>query len=385
MFDPEATHPLVTLAADLIRAPSPSGREGPAAEVLSAALRGHGFDRVYQDDVGNVVGVLERGDGPTLMLNGHIDTVPVGDESLWPHPPLAGVVEDGRLWGRGACDMKGAVAAMVFAASDAAAAGFEGTLMVAGVVQEEVGGLGARHLVETLPYDAVVLGEPSKLKLMLGHRGCVVAEVEFPGAIAHAARASLGENALEHAARYISALNSVELSTDPVLGPSSATPTRITSSPDGASNVVPGSARLVVDYRSVPGESVEDVLRRLRAISHDDRIVVRVAGRGAQGGGESLRYANSYLLSPDDEVVRLARPALTTALAEHGRALEEGVWWFCTDAPHLARRGAPVLGLGPGEEELAHTTRESVAVADLHAARSAYAAVARAYLRREHL
>lgn len=381
MFDREAQHPLVKLAADLIRAPSPSGSEGPAAAVLLAAFEEHGFDEAYRDEVGNAVGVIRRGPGPTLMLNGHLDTVPVGDATLWPHPPLGGVVDGGRLWGRGACDMKGALAAMVFAAADAAAVGFAGTLVVAGVVQEEVGGLGARHLGESLAYDAAVLGEPSKLRLMLGHRGCVVVEVDFPGAIAHAARASLGENALEHAARYVTALGGLELPVDPVLGSAGATATRLVSAPADATNVVPGSARLTVDYRSLPGESVEDVLTRLRGVRHDDRIVVRVAEREAAGGGPSSRVAAPYLLAPDHAVVRAARPALAAALARHGRDLDEGVWWFCTDAPHLARRGAPVLGFGPGEEELAHTTKESVALEDLHAARDAYAAVAVDYLR----
>lgn len=368
------------LAAALIQAPSVSGKEGPAAEVLLAAFREHGFDEAYQDEVGNAIGLFRRGPGPTLMLNGHLDTVPVGDESIWPHPPLSGKVVDGRLWGRGAVDMKGALAAMVVAAADAAQRGFNGTLIVSGVVQEEVGGLGARHLGATLPYDAVILGEPSKLRLMLGHRGCVVAEVEFPGAIAHAARASLGENALEHAARYVLAMGGLDLPTDPVLGAASATATRLTSTPVGATNVVPGTAAVTVDYRSLPSEGVDSVLERLRSVAHDPRISVRVADRGAGAAAASLRVASPYLLPHDAPVLAAAREALGPVLGTHGRLLEEGVWWFCTDAPHLAQRGAPVVGFGPGEEELAHTTNESVAVTDLLAASDAYAAISLAYL-----
>lgn len=373
--------PLVDLAAALIRAHSPSGREGPATRVLMDAFYDHGFDEARVDEVGNAIGVFRRGDGPTLMLCGHLDTVPLGAEERWPHPPLSGVVEGGRLWGRGACDMKGALASMVFAAADAAASGFRGTLIVSGVVQEEVGGLGARHLGATLDYDAVVLGEPSKLRLMLGHRGCTVVEVVFPGAIAHAAKASLGENALTHAGRYLVALEDLELPSDPVFGGSSATPTRLTSLPSDSSNVVPGEARLTVDYRSLPDESAAALVARLRSIAEDERISVSVAQDPQRGNGQaSLRTAPAYLVDAGLPVVATARAAFTRALARHGRTLVEGVWWFCTDAPHLAQRGAPVVGFGPGEEELAHTTNESIEVADLHAARDAYREFATAYL-----
>ncbi len=375
------TEALVELAAALIRAPSPSGAEGPAARVLLDAFEAHGFDEAYLDEVGNAIGILRRGPGPTLMLNGHLDTVPVGDLSRWPYPPLAGVVADGRLWGRGACDMKGALSSMVFAAADAAASGFSGTLIVSGVVQEEVGGAGARHLAKTLQYDAVVLGEPSKLRLMLGHRGSMVVEVVFPGAIAHAAKASLGENALAHAARYLLALEDLELPSDPVLGSASATPTRLVSSPADATNVVPGEAVLTVDYRSLPGETVASVLERLQSIAHDDRIIIGLA-RDAHGraGEDSLRAAPAYLADPTAAAVHQARTALGRAVAEQGRQFSEGVWWFCTDAPHLAQRGAPVIGFGPGEEELAHTTNESVAIADLVGARAAYREFINTYL-----
>src|SRR5690606_13136464 len=198
------------------------------------------------------------GDGPVILLTGHLDTVPVGDESLWPHPPLAGMVTDGNLWGRGACDMKSALACMVHAAADAVAASdaksgdepgtaLAGTIVVAGVVQEEVGGLGSRHLGETLPCDVVILGEPSKLNLKLGHRGRVEVEVEVPGAIAHAAKAELGENALHNAARFLSALESIELPAGGPLGASNATATRLVNYPLDSTNVVPGAAVISID------------------------------------------------------------------------------------------------------------------------------------------
>jgi succinyl-diaminopimelate desuccinylase len=197
---------VVDLTRALVRAASPSGRESPAAAVLETALRELGYDRVWRDEAGNVLGELDRGDGPTVLLNGHIDVVPEGDEALWPYPPYAAVLADDRVWGRGACDMKGAVAALAVAGAAAAGDGVRGRILMTGVVQEEVGGMGARHLATRERADVVILGEPSDMRLMLGHRGRIEVWATFPGRIAHAAKAELGENALARAARFVTAL-----------------------------------------------------------------------------------------------------------------------------------------------------------------------------------
>ncbi|MEM6430974.1 MAG: M20/M25/M40 family metallo-hydrolase, partial [Deinococcota bacterium] len=253
------------LTRDLISCHTPSGRERAAADCLVQAFQTLNYDDAYIDAAGNAVGILHCGDspetGPTVMLNGHIDTVALGDESLWAHPPLSGAVsdEDGssqkgggpRMWGRGACDMKAAVACMAYAAKDAADAGFNGTLIVTGVVQEEVGGFGARYLATEQQADVVILGEPSKLKLMVGHRGRLEVHAHIQGKIAHAASNNLGLNALYEAAEVLKTLEILELPTGGRLHGSSLTPTNLASSPD-SHNVVPGEARLVIDYRNIP-------------------------------------------------------------------------------------------------------------------------------------
>jgi succinyl-diaminopimelate desuccinylase len=370
------------LARLLIRAESPSGRESPAAEVLLAAFRELGYDQAYLDDAGNAIGVLRRGDGPTLMLNGHLDTVPAGDPGEWPHAPFAGTIADGRLWGRGACDMKSALACMAVAGRDAAAAGFSGTLVVAGVVQEEVGGLGARHLAEHLAPDVVVLGEPSDLELKLGHRGRVEVVVRLPGRMAHAAKASLGDNALYRAARYLQRLEAAPMPAGGPLGASTATPTGIVTYPEGA-NVVPGAAEIVVDYRAIVEDLPEAVLARLEEL--DEQAVAVIGEENAVSENGLVRYCfprinPAYLAPPDAPALEVARATLSDVLEEYDRQLHEGVWWFATDAPYLAANGAPVIGFGPGEPELAHTSEECVPVEHLAVARSAYARLALAYL-----
>ena len=373
----------VQLARELLRAPSPSGHEGPAAEVLHRALSQLGYE-AHVDAVGNVVGTLRLGDGPSLMLNGHLDTVPVGDEALWPHPPLSGVVADGRLWGRGACDMKAALACMAFAGRDARDAGFHGTLIVSGVVQEEVGGLGARALAAREAHvDLVLLGEPSRLRLMLGHRGRVELTVQLPGRMAHAARADLGQNALYRAAAFLRRLEALELPRGGPLGGSSLTPTGLSSFPPEGKNVVPGRADLTIDYRNLPDDEPEQIRARLQGLDPEARITVAsVVAPYLAPRDHPLVDRVSEALRPVLERAGRSRfrvsraPLRTPGEAPPLRALEQGHWWFCTDAPELAAMADVVLGFGPGEEELAHTTRECVTLEELHLARLGYAAVA---------
>ena len=372
---------VVELLRALVRAESPSGRERPAVAAFAAALRDLGFDRVEVDEVGNAIGTLARGSGPTLVLNGHLDTVPVGDRGAWPVDPLGGELVDGRVWGRGAVDMKGALAAMAVAARGAADDGFAGTLVVAGMVQEEVGGLGARWFGERQRADLVVLGEPSGLGLRLGHRGRIEARVTLPGRIAHAAKAELGDNALLRAARYALALEGLALPVDEVLGSASATLTQLRGFPTDGPNVVPGRAEMTIDYRHLPAEDPADVVARLAALDPAARVEVTEEVARSEDGGVERRFPRiipPYRVDPGHPAVGWARAVLDEAL---GTPTPIGTWWFATDAPHLARMGAPVLGFGPGDPELAHTAREAIAVDALQAAVRGYRALATAFLR----
>jgi succinyl-diaminopimelate desuccinylase len=327
-----------------------------------------------------VVGVIDRGDGPTVLLNGHIDTVPAGDPERWPHPPFAGVLDGGRVFGRGACDMKGPVAAMAIGARLAADAGVVGRIVMTGVVQEEIGGLGARYLAGTQHADVVILGEPSDLRLMLGHRGRCEVRATFPGRLAHAGRASLGENALTRAARFVTALDDLPLPSAPRLGSASVTPTSLVTMPRGGTNVVPGSAELAIDYRSVPTEPREALLERLRALDPGASLGVPEEVFASEDGAVRMTLPREnlpYLLAEDHPSIDVARRALTAAL---GRPVDVGTWWFATDAPHLASLGAPILGFGPGDPELAHTSAEHVSVEALHAGVDGYRALVSAFL-----
>ncbi len=339
------------------------------------------FDECFIDKAGNAIGMFRRGDGPHIMLNGHLDTVALGDERAWQEPPLSGNILDGHLWGRGSVDMKGAVACMAFAARDAVAQGFKGTLSVTAVVQEEIGGLGARYLGDTLKTDVVILGEPSNLSLMLGHRGRIDVEVEISGKIAHAAKSELGENAIYKAMNFLMKLRGLELPEGGVLGGSSVTPTLLTSYPRDSYNVVPGRADLNLDYRMIPGDEPEAILTSLQHLAPDATFTLATNELVSEDGAFKVAASTMppYLAPGESKYVSTARQVIKENLQPYGVPYSERTWWFGTDAPYLAKMGAVIIGFGPGNEELAHTTRECVPVEHLKIARDIYTKLVLAY------
>jgi succinyl-diaminopimelate desuccinylase len=369
------------LAQALIQIPSPSRQESMVMTFMLDVFKELGFDEAYLDKAGDAVGMFRRGEGSHVMLNGHLDTVAFGDERAWQEPPLSGKIVDGELWGRGSVDMKSAVACMAFAARDAIDKGFKGTLSVTAVVQEEIGGLGARYLGDTMKTDVVILGEPSSLNLMLGHRGRLDVEVEIPGKIAHAAKSELGDNAIYRAMEFLEKLQTLELPKSGILGGSSVTPTLLTSYPRDSYNVVPGRADLNLDYRMIPGDEAGDILARLQPLAPEATFTIPIDELVSEDGSFKVEAGimPPYLAPGESKYVTLARQTIKESLQPYGVPYGERTWWFGTDAPHLAKMGAVVVGFGPGNEELAHTTRECVPVEHLRIARDIYTKLALAY------
>ena len=108
---------LIDFTQRLVTTPSLSGEEGNVAAIISAELEQLGYDDIWTDEVGNIIGKINGGSGPTIMLNGHMDIVDPGPSEGWPHPAYSGQIVDGHLWGRGSVDMKGPVAAMIYGAA----------------------------------------------------------------------------------------------------------------------------------------------------------------------------------------------------------------------------------------------------------------------------
>ncbi|MGD8791653.1 MAG: M20/M25/M40 family metallo-hydrolase [Anaerolineae bacterium] len=374
---------LVAFAQKLVQTPSPSGAEGDVAALVRDEMERLAYDRAWIDEAGNVIGLLAGGDGPSLMFNGHLDHVDAGDPARWPHPPFGGQIHDGALWGRGSVDMKGALAAMVYAVGLVKALGRTppGDLYVSGVVQEEVGGLGARHLAATLPLDRAVVGEASSNQLRLGHRGRVELRAVFEGRSVHASMPDLGINPHHSLARFLDGLSSLPMASHPDYGPSTVAPTRIESEPQ-STNVTPATLRLTLDWRNVPGEEADQIVAKLESLLKDSlqggcRGHVEVGHRDLQTyTGLRMSYPDafgSFSTPAGDAWLLDAHAALAAALE---RQVQLGTWRFATDGAHFAAAGATVLGLGPGDDTVVHTVQERLPLDQLVESVAAYLALA---------
>lgn len=342
----------IRLLSRLLQAESLPGQEGEAATLLLEALKGIGLTATL-DEAGNVEALLGEKE-PEVVLTGHLDVVPVGDPTHWPYPQ--GTVAQEAVWGRGAVDMKGPLVAMLLALEALAQRPLKGRVRFLATVQEEVGGLGSRHAAERLSPLAFILGEPSGRRLMRGHRGRAEVWADFEGEETHAALSG-PENPLYPLGEYLLALR--ELPLPPGL---KLTPTRVDTYP-GARNQTPGVVRLYLDVRYEPEANLETLLDNLKALG--DASVYIPEEERASGEVRLVIPAlwPPYRL-PEDHPLLLAA---LKALGQEGA----GLWPFTTDAPYLGAR-APVLGYGPGDPSLAHTSREHIPLAEVEGAAQDY-------------
>jgi len=366
---------LIAFARELIRIESPSGAEGDLARRVVAELERLGYDEAWVDEAGNALGRI-RGEepGPGWLFLTHLDHVDAGDPSAWPHPPFSGHLDEaGRIWGRGAVDIKGPLAATVYLK-----AFLKGRprrdVFVASVVEEELGGRGAEHLVKTMGerFGAAVVAEPSELRVMHGHRGVARVRVTFFGEPHHAALAAPGTNPHEALAVFYRRLFAARRAAHPLLGASQITPTVLRADTE-SQNRTPGRIELVLDWRTV-GETPAEMRAFLAELTRGLPAEAEVPELWEHG---ELENTPGFVTPPDHPLVRAALAARRAVLGEAGRP---ELWFFATDGRYTAAAGIPTVGLGPGDPTLAHTEAEWVLARDLVLAARIYAALAAADL-----
>jgi acetylornithine deacetylase len=310
----------------------------------------------------SVVGVARgTGGGRSLMLNAHLDTVgTAGMEAAF-----SGRVEGGRLYGRGALDMKGSLAAIMLAAREAARRGLRGDVVVAAVADEEAGSVGTEAVLERYVADAAIVAEPTWLRLAIGHRGFVGLEVEVTGRAAHGSRPERGLDAIVRMGRVLVGLEELDrrLQSGPrhqLLGTASAHASVIEGGQELSS--YPERCVLLAERRTLPGEATADVERELAAILEE-------AGRDDPDFRADVRVPfarDAYELSADDPFVELVR-----RYAGEPDLVGMPFW---ADSGLIAAAGIPTVLFGPGGEGL-HETEEWVELADLERCLEVYLAV----------
>ncbi len=383
----------ITLCQNLIRAKGYSGEEAGTAQVLQAYFNTQGFDEITVDVYGNSVGVIHGNrPGPCIVFDGHMDTVPV-NEADWSRPPFAAEVTDGRIYGRGTSDMKGALAAMCCAASFFArktGRDFPGTVVVAGVVQEELfEGVAARAVSKAYKPDYVIIGEASALNVKIGQRGRAEIVVETFGTTAHSAHPEKGNNAVYSMCKVVEAIGRLPVTHHPKLNDGILVLTDIKSDPYPGSSCVPAYCKATYDRRTLVGETGESVLAPiqacLEALMQADPTVQAKASY-AKGTGlcytgtqvDAEKFYPAWLYGEQEPFVK----ACLDELHAQGFTPEVTVYDFCTNGSHYAgEAGIPTIGLGPSQEDLAHTVDEYIEIDQLTKAVECYMAIMKALLK----
>ncbi|WP_462425006.1 YgeY family selenium metabolism-linked hydrolase [Fusobacterium sp. THCT13E1] len=392
MLTNERKEQIVKVLQNLIQRRSYSGEEKEVAEYIKKLCLEVGYDTVHIDKYGNVIGSVKgKYEGPKVLMDGHIDTVPV-DEEKWTKKPFAGNIEDGKLYGRGTTDMKGAVCAMLLAGAYLAQdlkKEFAGEIFIAGVVHEECfEGVAAREISKYVKPDYVIIGEASQLNLKIGQRGRGEIVVETFGKPAHSANPEKGINAVYKMMKIIENIQKLPMTHHDTLGYGILELTDVKSSPYPGASVVPDYCRATYDRRLLVGETPESVLAPIQKLldemsKEDDTLKAKVSyakgvekcWTGATIEGE--RFFPGWLFEEKDEYVQKA----LKALKEIGQTPTITHYNFCTNGSHYAgEAGIKTIGYGPSRENLAHTIDEYIELDSLYNVTEGYYAILKAYL-----
>lgn len=377
------------LARRLVRTPSvyrpgdPAANETAVAALVATELRSLGLD-VHVEDAApgrpNVIGDwVGRGAGPMLILEGHSDVVTEGDLAAWSIPPFEGVVAEGRLYGRGAADMKGGVAAAIAAvrAIRDGAAGLPGRIRIAVVADEEGMMTGIKSFIRNgWAKDAcgAIICEPEANDVCLVQKGALRAIARFQGKMAHGAMPKTGISPIPAAAVFAEALRTLERryvmrhGAHELLGEPSVTPTVLRAGDLAQLNVIPAEAVVGIDVRTIPGQNH-------RVIRDDlaDAVATAAAGSaGCRGELDVIEERPWTETPPEAAVVDAVERACRRVQGRPPR--RRGVPGATDGTFLLAWGGVPIVTIGPGDVTIPHQADEFVTVADLVAAARIFAA-----------
>jgi putative selenium metabolism hydrolase len=384
-FSAERKQLIVSVTQSLIRAKSLAGEEGEMAQAVVAAMRSLKYDDVRVDPLGNVIGTLQPSasqagnSAGSLVFDSHIDTVAAA--GTWTKDPFGGEVSDGKIWGRGTSDMKGALAACMCAAAYARDDGrLQNTIYVsASVNEEQIEGLAFNDVLAEYRPARVVICEATGLKLNIGGRGRAEIFLTVTGVPAHASTPYLGVNSLKQSARLILALNEWQPPHDDLLGDGIFEPTEIISNPFPSVSVLPDRCRIRCDRRLLAGETEGDVLGPINAVIERLHLADPTFKARAEIDTETIRtytgatrtmlkFQPAWKMSADDTFVLAARHALGDPAI--------GYYSFCTNAARSAGiLGLPTIGYGPGSEHHAHIADEYCELEQLWGAAQGYYAL----------
>ena len=382
----------IDFARDLIRIPGLPGQEGDVAARVLEEYERLGFDEAWADDVGNVIAKVKgRASGPALMLSCHLDVVDIGDAETWEYHPFGGDIADGHLHGRGAMDIKGPLALQTYAAAQFLEQRPAGDILVCHTVLEERGGWGMEsYLKSGQPKpDVVIIGEATNGDICVGHRGRAELIVEIRGLAGHASAPTRARNPIDMLPLLLPAIQEFAAKhqqSAPLLGAATMAPTALETLPRSR-NVIPDKARIILDWRVIPGATAEELQQSLAAFigervqlpegwSYVVEYSVEAQRTYTGKTRDRKMFTPGFLMQEDHAVVQTA---VHTIAGQTGRQPALRPWAFATDGGHSCGvHGIPTIGFAPGEERYAHTNRERLELTSARAAFEAYPHLIRA-------
>lgn len=354
----------IALLKEILAIPSVNGadNEGAVAEFIANYLKEKHIDAFVQqidETHANIIAKLEGKSSETVVWNGHLDTVPYGNTEEWNTDPSIPVEKNGRIYARGASDMKSGLAAMVYLLGKIGESGEkpEQTILFLGTCDEEKSGLGAEKILEEIDLSSgslLLIGEPTGCKLGVAQKGCIWAQLNISGKTSHGAYPEEGYNAVEYGMKIVRRIKKwVTEYEHRLLGTATAQVTMIQGGI--APNMTPDFAEILLDIRIVPGIFVEDVEKKIKKICREEV---------EETNGEvkfEVRIKNARRAIEITEEERWLKE-FKAYFKQNGAETEEiGINYF-TDASILTKKESeiPVLLFGPGEPRLAHKPNEFV-------------------------
>lgn len=358
----------VNLLQQLVRIPSPTGEEKAIAEFIYETLKGWDLKTEIFEPLPNrpdVIGFLEGSEGkPTLILNGHLDHVPPGNFEDWSYPPYDGRVVDGKMYGRGAADMKGGLTSMMIAAKALKDSNIrlKGNLILTFAVGEEVGDPGTRYIVvdKGIKGDWGIVVEPTvfkgRFRIGVAERGVAWFRITVKGRATHASQPHLGVNAISKAGKVITELEKLSIrlarKKHPLVGASTCSVTVIGGG--FKENIIPDQCKITVDRRMIPGEKVreaekeiEKILKGLRKKDPKFRFSI-----------ELTRLFEPAEISPKSEIVNIVRRNLKRIC---GYTTKPWGTPYACDARNLINDASiPAIVFGPGDISHCHCIDEYI-------------------------
>lgn len=370
----ERREDMIQFLRDICAIPSMNSEIGPVGERIQQEMRKLGWDETRFDKMGNTIGRI--GDGPkVLVYDSHIDTVGIGDRDEWPWDPFIGKIEDGRLWARGAVDEKGSTPGMVYGLAIARDLGLlDGyTIYYFGNMEEWCDGIAPNTFVEVDPKvkpDYVVIGEPTNMHVYRGHKGRIELKVTASGRSAHAASHYLGDNAVYKMLTIIMQVRELDRRMRFGMGyhPLQGYPSIVVTDAEvrtASLNAVPDQFTIYIDRRITSNEPHDDVINQIKGLIPDylqDEVRVEELFYDTPSYTGFVfpvsKYYPAWVLDDSHPLVQAGELA---GQQVWGAAPGLGTWDFSTNGTYwTGKAGIPSIGMGPGDEKLAHMMNENV-------------------------